>query len=61
MRGREISMCGCLSHAPYWGLACNPGMCPDWESSWQPFAYQAGTQSIEPHQPGPKITFSLRC
>ena len=23
-RGREISVCGCLSHAPYWrrGLAC---------------------------------------
>ena len=18
--------------------ACNPGMCPDWESNWQPFA-----------------------
>ena len=26
---RETSMCGCLSHAPYWGLAHNPGLCPD--------------------------------
>ena len=24
-RGRETSMCGCLSHGD---LACNPGMCP---------------------------------
>ena len=33
-RGRETSMCGCLSRAPYQlGLACNPGMCPDWESN----------------------------
>ena len=20
--------------------ACNPGMCPDWESNWQPFGLQ---------------------
>ena len=33
--------------------ACNPGMCPDWESNWQPLSPQAGTQSTEPHQPGP--------
>ena len=29
-------MCGCLSHAPYWG----PGMCPNWEMNWQPFSSQ---------------------
>ena len=34
-------------------LACNPGMCSDWESNQQPFGFQAGTQSTEPHQPGP--------
>ena len=53
-RGREKSMCGCLSHAPYWGpdLDCNPGMCPDWELNQQPFGSQAGAQSTEPHQPG---------
>ena len=33
-RGREISVCGCLSHAPYRGLAHNPGICPDWELNW---------------------------
>ena len=33
-RRRETSMCGCLSHAPYWGPGCNPGLCPDWESNW---------------------------
>ena len=21
-------------------LACNPGMCPDWESNWRPFGLQ---------------------
>ena len=32
-------MCGCLSHTLYCGtvLAQNPGMCPNWESNWQPF------------------------
>ena len=39
---------------PYWGpdLACNPGMCPDWESNRRPFVSQAGTQSTERHQLG---------
>ena len=35
-------------------LARNPGMGPDWESNWQPFGSQAGTQSFEPHQSGLK-------
>ena len=26
-----------LTHPPMGVLACNPGMCPDWESNWQPF------------------------
>ena len=30
-RGREIPMCGCFSRDPMGDLACNPGMCPDWE------------------------------
>ena len=25
---------------PAGGLACNPGMCPDWESNQQPFGFQ---------------------
>ena len=45
-------MCGCLWCAPTGDLACNPGMCPDWESNWQPFGLQAASQSTEPHQPG---------
>ena len=43
------------TYAPNWGdLAHNPGMCPDWESNQRPFGLQAGMQSTEPHQPGPK-------
>ena len=54
-------MCGCLSHAPYWGpgRAGNPGMCPDWESNQQPYGSQAGTQSTEPHQSGRGTVFNL--
>ena len=37
---------------PTGDLACNPGMCPDWELNQRPFGSQAGTQSTEPHQPG---------
>ena len=33
-------------------LACSPDMCTDWESNMQPFVYQAGSQSTEPHKPG---------
>ena len=33
-------------------LACNPGMCPDWESNQRPFGLQSSTQFTEPHQPG---------
>ena len=51
-RGREMSICGCLSQTPCWDLACNLSMCPGWESNRQPFASQAHTQSTELHQPG---------
>ena len=45
-------MCVVAPHVPLSGdLADNPGMCPDWESNWQPFGSQASTQSTEPHQP----------
>ena len=37
---------------PTGGLAYNPGMCPDWELNWQPFASRSSAQSTEPHQPG---------
>ena len=37
---------------PTGDLAYNPGMCPDWESNWQPFGSQAHAQANEPHQLG---------
>ena len=48
-------MCGCLSHAPYWDLAHNLGMDPDWEWNQQAFGSQASIQSTKPHQPGLKV------
>ena len=61
MRGKETSMCGCLSSAPNWGPGPQPGHVPDRESNWQHFGSQSGTQSTEPHQPGLKLflNFSL--
>ena len=52
-RKGEKYQCMVASHTPLTGdLACNLGMCPDWELNQQPFGLQAGAQSIEPHQPG---------
>ena len=43
---REKRQCVVASHiAPSGDLACNPGVCPDWESNWWPFGSHAGTQS----------------
>ena len=39
--------------SPTGDLACNPDVCSDEESNQRPFGLQAGTQSPEPHQPGP--------
>ena len=43
--------------SPTGDLACNSGMYLDWELNWQPFGLQAGTQPIEPHQPGHIFVF----
>ena len=43
---------------PNGDLACNSGMCPDWESNWRPFGSQACPQSTEPHYPG--LVFVLK-
>ena len=52
-REREKHQCVVASHVPPSGdLACNPGMCPDWELNQRPVGSQAGTQSTEPQQPG---------
>ena len=58
-REGEKQQCVVTSHTPPTGnLACNPGMCADWESNQWPFGLQAGTQSTEPHQLG-KISIIL--
>ena len=59
-RGRETSMYGCLLLTLTGDLACNPGMCPDWELNQQPFGSQVSTQSTESHQPGPNEHFLKR-
>ena len=51
-RERNINVWLPLTHPQLGDLACNPGICPDWESNWRPLGFQAGTQSTEPHQPG---------
>ena len=49
----EKHQCVVASQVPTTGdLACNWGMCPDWELNWRPLDSKAGTQSSEPHQPG---------
>ena len=52
--------CQCVvaSSAPCAGyMACNLGMCPDWESNQRYFGSQAHAQSTELHQPGLYISF----
>ena len=50
----EKHQCVVASHEPPTGnLAQDPGMCPDWESNWQPFGLQADAQQLS-HQPGLK-------
>ena len=50
-RGRETSMCERyidplpLTRPPTGDLPRNPGICPNWESNWQPLGLQASTQS----------------
>ena len=52
-REGEKHQCVVASSVPPTGdLACNPGMCPDWELNWQPFGLRAVIQSTEPHQTG---------
>ena len=57
-RGRETSICSCLSHTPYWRPGPQPRHVPWLELNWRAFGLQACTQSTDPHQPGPNIYFS---
>ena len=50
-------MCGCLSHAPYWGLDLNPGTCCDWESNQQPFGSQPILKPLSYTSQGPVYIF----
>ena len=54
-REGEKHQCVVASHISPLGTwtTHNPGMCPDWESNWQPVCLLASTQSTEPYQPGP--------
>ena len=54
-REGEKHQCVVASRMPHQGPDHNPGMCPDSESNPRLFGLQAGTQSAELHQPGPKI------
>ena len=49
--------CAVTELALTWDQTCNPDMCPDWESNWQPFGSQAGAAYTEPHQPGWLLAF----
>ena len=49
----EKHQCVVASRTPPTGdLACNTGMCPDWESNLRLFGLQACAQSSELQQPG---------
>ena len=50
-REGEKHQCVVASYVPPTeDLACNPGVCPDWELDHWPFGLQASTQSTEPYQ-----------
>ena len=44
---------------PVGDLACNPGVCPPWESNQWSFGLLAHAQSTELHQPGTKNWFLM--
>ena len=52
-RGRETSVCGCLSHDPHWVTGLQPWLGIELETLW----FEACTQSTELHQPGLKRAF----
>ena len=56
---REVKhQCVVASHTLLTGdLACNPGVCPDWELNRQCLGSQACAQSTKLHQPGLKNYF----
>ena len=56
-REGEKHQCVVASGTPLTGdMACNPGICCDWELNQRHFDFQACAQSTEPHQPGKHAT-----
>ena len=43
---RNITVWLPLAYPAPGNLACNSGVCPDWESNQEPFGWQAGAQSL---------------
>ena len=61
-RKGEKHQCMVASRVPLTrDLACNPGMCPDWEISQHPFGLQAGAKSTEPHPSGLPVYLIYCC
>ena len=54
-REEEKHQCVVASHAPPTGdLACNPGMCPNWESNQRPFGSQPVLHALNHTSQGTK-------
>ena len=61
-REGEKYQCVVTSRAPCTeDLACNPGMCPDWESNWQPFGSQPTLNPLSYTSQDSKIVFLKYC
>ena len=66
-KGRETSMCGCLSCGPYWGPGLQPRRVPWLGIEPATLWFAALTQSTELHQPGQifkcriKVSWTLVC
>ena len=54
-REGERSMCGCLSHAPYWGSGLQHRHVPWLGLNRSPFGAQVGIESTEPYLSWPNV------
>ena len=58
-RGRETSMCGCLSCTPYRGPGLQPRHVPQLGMEPATLWFSASPPCTEPHQPGHKAGFNI--
>ena len=59
MRGREISMCGCLLRAPNWGPGLQPQSSALTENqTGDPLVRRLALNPFQPHQPGINVFFN---